>query len=186
MARPRLRVHLPRLVNKSFLERNQKVIGLIGIGSLLAGSAFALLLSGGVFARTYHVTAYFTDAAGIQNGDPVTVAGLKAGTVKGLQIENGRVAMDLAVNKSVELPKDSSADIVIQTLLGKRAVSLVAGHAKAMLASGDTIPVSRTTTPVDITQLNDISVRLMNGSDANALNTVMQEVTDVTSGKRQE
>ena len=52
-------------LQKSFLERNQRLIGLIGILALLAGSAFALLLSGGVFARTYHVTAYFSDAAGI-------------------------------------------------------------------------------------------------------------------------
>src|SRR5947208_4682272 len=123
MARPRLRVHLPRLVNKSFLERNQKVIGLIGIGSLLAGSAFALLLSGGVFARTYHVTAYFSDAAGIQPGDQITVAGLKAGTVKGVRIQGGRVAMDLGVDRGVELPSDSSAAVVIQTLLGKETVS---------------------------------------------------------------
>ncbi len=177
---------MPRLLDKSFLERNQKVIGVLGIGALLAGSAFALLLSGGVFARTYHVTAYFTDAAGIQPGDAVTVAGLKAGTVKGMHIERGQVAVDLAVGKSVDLPRDSSADIVIQTLLGKRAVNLVAGHSKTPLQGGDTIPASRTTTPVDITELNDISVRLMNQSDAQSLNNVLKEVTDVTEGKRQE
>ena len=88
------RFHLARVFEKSFLERNQKLIGAIGIAALLAGSAFALLLTGGVFARTYHVTAYFSDAAGLQSGDPVTVAGLKAGTVKGLDISHGQVAVE--------------------------------------------------------------------------------------------
>jgi phospholipid/cholesterol/gamma-HCH transport system substrate-binding protein len=84
----------------------------------------------------------------------------------------------------VKLSRDSSANIVVETLLGKRAVNLVAGHSKQMLESGDTIPASRTTTPVDITQLNDISVRLMNASDAGALNSFLDEVAKVTSDKK--
>jgi phospholipid/cholesterol/gamma-HCH transport system substrate-binding protein len=169
---------------KSFLERSQRVIGLAGIGFILGGSLFALLLTGGVFARTYRVTAMFSDAAGIQPGDKVTVAGLTAGTVKGLRIEHGHVAVDMAVNKGVTLPADSDASIVIETLLGRRAVSLSAGESQKELADGAVIPVDRTTTPVDITQLNDISVRLMNASDAGALNNFLAEVAKVTSNKK--
>jgi phospholipid/cholesterol/gamma-HCH transport system substrate-binding protein len=173
-----------RLLRKSFLERNQRLIGVIGVFGLLGASMFALLLSGGVFARTYSVKAYFTDAAGVVPGDKVTVAGLDAGTVKGIDLENGLVAVDLGVSSGVELPKDSSATIVIQTLLGKRVVDLKAGQSKALLESGDAIPVERTTTPVDITELNDISVRLLNESDAQAFNKLLDEVSAVTNGER--
>ncbi|TMK84485.1 MAG: MCE family protein, partial [Actinobacteria bacterium] len=120
---------------------------------MLAGSLFALLLTGGVFARTYRVTAVFTDAGGIVPGDKVTVAGLPAGTVKALHIQNGTVAIDLAVNRGVKLPADSRADVVVQTLLGRRAVSLVAGQSDQLLGNDSVIPVGRTTTPVDITEL---------------------------------
>ena len=92
----------------------------------MGGSAFALLLQGGVFASTYGVTAFFSDAAGINPGDEVTVAGLSAGTVKGLSIEHGHVAMDLAVDSGVQLPKDSRAMVKVQTLLGRETVELVA------------------------------------------------------------
>jgi phospholipid/cholesterol/gamma-HCH transport system substrate-binding protein len=173
-----------RFFTKSFLERSQRLIGLAGIGFILGGSAFALLLTGGVFARTYKVTAVFTDAAGIQPGDKVTVAGLPAGTVKALRIEHGQVAIDLAVNKSVSVPADSDAEVVIETLLGRRAISLVAGQSDEELVDGSVIPADRTTTPIDITQLNDISVRLMNESDAAALNDFLAEVTKVTTGKK--
>jgi phospholipid/cholesterol/gamma-HCH transport system substrate-binding protein len=173
-----------RLLRKSFLERNQRLIGVIGVFGLLGASMFALLLSGGVFARTYSVKAYFTDAAGVVPGDKVTVAGLDAGTVKGIDLENGLVAVDLGVSSGVELPKDSSATIVIQTLLGKRVVDLKAGQSKALLESGEAIPVERTTTPVDITELNDISVRLLNESDAQAFNKLLDEVSAVTNGER--
>src|SRR2546430_7061867 len=93
---------------KSFLERNQRVIGLFGVLALVLGSAFALLLSGGIFARTYHVTAMFTDAAGIAPGDKVTVAGLPAGTVKDVRIQDGHVAIDLAVSRSVRSEEHTS------------------------------------------------------------------------------
>ncbi|MFL5798002.1 MAG: MCE family protein [Actinomycetota bacterium] len=177
---------MPKLrgaLRKSSLERNQRVIGLLALALLLGGSAVALLLTGGVFASRYDVTAYFTDAAGIQPGDQVTVAGLPAGVVKGLRIQHGQVAVDLGINSSVDMPRDSTADIVVQTLLGKEAVDLKAGESKARLEDGDTIPVERTTTPVDITQLNDISVRLMNHSDAQALNRLLAEVSQVAAGK---
>ena len=175
-----------RSMERSFLERNQRTIGAIGLGLLLAGTGFALLLTGGVFARTYHVTAVFSDAAGIRPGDKVTVAGLDAGTVKGQRIENGRVVMDLAVSRNVKLPADTRAEIVIQTLLGKRAVNLVAGEGPGRLGEGGVIPADRTRTPVDITDLNDISVRLMDRSDAGALNQLMEEVTKVTEGKQEQ
>ena len=177
---------MPRVrdaLHKSFLERNQRVIGVFAIALLLGGSAMALLLTGGVFAKRYKVTAYFTDAAGIQPNDPVTVAGLDAGVVKGLRIEHGLVAVDLGVNKGVDLPADSRADIVVQTLLGKEAVNLVAGSSTRMLADGATIPPTRTTTPVDIIKLNDISVHLLNQSDAHAFDSFLAEVSKVTAGK---
>jgi ABC-type transporter Mla subunit MlaD len=54
------------------------------------------------------------------------------------------------------------------------------------LKGGSVIPVDRTSTPVDITQLNDISVRLADRSDAGALNELMAEVSKVTEGKKEQ
>src|SRR5439155_5149522 len=129
------------------------------------------------------VTAFFSDAAGISPGDKVTVAGLAAGTVKGVRVQGGEVAMDLAVSRGVSLPADSRAEVVIQTLLGKKVVQLVAGQSAQELRNGSVIPIDRTTTPVDITQLNDISVNLLQHSDAKAFNDFLAEVTKVTAGE---
>lgn len=170
----------------SVLERNQRVIGAIALVLIVGGTAFALLLQGGAFKQTYRVTAYFTDAAGIVEGDNVTVAGLVAGTVKDLSIEGGRVAMELGIEDAVELSADSNAEIRIETLLGRRSVSVIDGESEEMLQDGDVIPMDRTTTPVDITELNDISVRLLEESDADAFEAFLSDVAEITEGKSKE
>jgi phospholipid/cholesterol/gamma-HCH transport system substrate-binding protein len=172
--------------SRSFLERNQRLIGGIGLGLVVAGTVFALLLQGGFFTPSYAVTATFADAAGMRAGDLVTVAGLRAGKVEEVRIEDGRVAIDLAVDDDVRLPADSRAAVVVETLLGRRSVSLVAGQSDRALGDGATIPLERTTTPVDITELNDISVRLLEESDADAFEHFMQGVTSATRGREAE
>ena len=182
-------------LEKSFLERNQRVIGSIALVIIVVGTAVSLLLTGGVFARTYKVTALFRDAAGIQPDDKVRVAGLEAGRVKAVKIQGGIVAVELGVNRGVELTKDARAEVVVETLLGKRSVNLLsdfpqrtlsADGGAELLEDGDTIPVSRTTTPIDIVELNDISVRLAEQSDPVALNEFLKDVAQITTGKQRQ
>ncbi len=182
--------------DKSFLERNTLVIGSIALVIIVVGTAVSLLLTGGVFARTYKINALFRDAAGIQADDKVRVAGLEAGRVKGVEVQGGIVAVELGVNRGVELPKDARAEIIVETLLGKRSVNLVADFAPRSLAQnvgdqellqdGDTIPLNRTTTPIDIVQLNDISVKLAEESDPVALNEFLKDLSQITAGKQRQ
>jgi phospholipid/cholesterol/gamma-HCH transport system substrate-binding protein len=174
---------LAGVLHKSFLERNAVVIGAIGIAAVLGGSAFALLVSGGAFANTYSVSANFTDAAGIRPGDDVTVAGVDAGSVGDVAIEGDHVVVELKINHDVKMPADSQAEIVVETLLGKKSVNLTAGRSSDLLSEGDEIPINSTTTPVEVTDLSDASVTLMERSDAQALNKLMREVTLITKGK---
>ncbi|MFN2545536.1 MAG: MCE family protein [Actinomycetota bacterium] len=183
---PKVQRTLRDRLQKSFLERNTKLIGLIGVAGIVAFTVLALALQGGLLTHRYTVHAVFTDAAGIQTGDRVTVAGLNAGRVNGLQIQGGHVVMDLGVNSDVELTRDTRAQIRIETVLGRRSIDLVNGDQGQPLESGDYIPVTRTQTPIDITDLNDISVRLLNRSDAGALNSLMREVAQITAGKATE
>jgi phospholipid/cholesterol/gamma-HCH transport system substrate-binding protein len=106
--------------------------------------------------------------------------------VDDVRVEGGRVAIELAVEDDVILPLDSRAEVVIETILGRRSVALQAGQDDRPLEDGSEIPLERTTTPVDITELNDISVRLLEGSDAEAFETFMHQVTAATEGREEE
>src|SRR5688572_27385941 len=111
----------------SFLERNQLIIGAIFAVLVLGGSAGALLLSSGFFKNTYTLTASFTDAAGLKPSDDVRVAGIKSGKVDKVQIVEGHVDVTMKIDANVELPVDSRAEIVVETLLGKKTVTFFYG-----------------------------------------------------------
>ena len=174
------------MASLSFLERSPRIMGVFGLIFLVGMVLTALFLQGGIFTPTYQVTGVFSDAAGIQPDDRVTVAGLPAGKVEDLTIEDGAVHILMSVEKGVPLPDDSRAEVIIETLLGRRSVALHTGGSHRMLQDGAVIPISRTTTPVDIIELNDISVDLLERSDADAFDSFLGELATITEGKEQD
>lgn len=171
------------------MERNQMVIGLIFAVLLVIGTVFGIAFDRSWIAGGYNVTAYFSDAAGLQSGDSVLIAGVRSGAVESVELtedgDKGYVKADLRVEEP--MPSDSSAAIILQNFLGKRAIMLRAGDAwDDQLGEGDEIPVERTTTPVDFAELNQESVDLLRGTDVDALRELITSVADVTEGQRDE
>jgi len=139
---------------RPFRERDPLPIGIIGIVAilavvLLAFNANALPFIGG--GDTYH--ADFADAGGLKTGDDVRIAGVKVGKVTSLDLRvDGNqplVRVGFQVSSGTDVGQDTSADIKIKTLLGQKYIALNpqgSGH-----LHGD-IPLSRTTTPLDVTE----------------------------------
>ena len=164
------------------LERNQAVVGAIFCALLLVGTFLAITIDRGVIAGGVTVSALFTDAAGLEAGDSVLVAGVRAGSVQSVEVHGEVARAQLRVE--TEMPSDSRARIILQNFLGKRAVMLEAGGAwDQPLQDGDVIPVGRTSTPVDFPELGDETVRLLRESDVDALQTLITSVADVTEGQ---
>lgn len=170
-------------LHKSFLERNQKLIGFLGVIAVALGTAFSLLLTGGFFRDTYTVRAHFADAAGLRSSDDVQVAGLDAGSIGSVEIADGAVVVELKIDEGIELPRDTNAEIVIETLLGRKAVRLDGGSSGEMLGEGDEIPLASTRTPVELLDVANRSRPLLDRSDPRALQDFMDQITAVTQGK---
>jgi phospholipid/cholesterol/gamma-HCH transport system substrate-binding protein len=135
---------------KPFRERNPFPIGIIGIVAILAllflsFNANALPFIGG--GDTYH--ADFADAAGLKTGDDVRVAGVKVGKVTSLDLVGDMVRVAFQVDSGTDVGADTTADIKIKTLLGQKFIALTPQGSGQL--HGD-IPLTRTTTPLDVTQ----------------------------------
>lgn len=96
---------------------------------------------GGTSAHATRIKALFPNAAGVNVGTDVRVAGLKVGTVAEQKLDPAsyQVEMVLAINPKVKVPSDSSAAITSEGLLGSTYIALLPGGAESALKSGDTI-----------------------------------------------
>ena len=89
----------------------------------------------------YDLTASFRSAEGISVGTDVRLAGVKVGTVTGLDLNHQTFRADVTLNvaDSLEVPEDSSIAISSEGLLGGNFVELVPGGSPFNLEPGSEI-----------------------------------------------
>lgn len=168
---------------KSFTERNPVVIGIVVVVVIVAGTAAALLLNGGFFKDRYTVRAVFVDTAGLRSGDKVRVAGVVSGEVESIEQRGGKVEVALLVDRKVELPRDTSAEIVVETLLGSKYVRLVAGDDWSSTLDGDT-PITETRTPTEVLDLQNVGTPLLEDTDAEAIDDLLGKIDRISAGQK--
>jgi len=120
----------------------ESIIGALVI--FVAGSfLFISYKSGNLAPRVdgYTLRAQFTEIGSLNIGSDVRLSGIKVGTVTTLKLDpiNYSAVVEMSMNDSVKLPKDSSIAIVSDGLLGSKYVAIVPGAEEAMLSSGDLI-----------------------------------------------
>ncbi|HEX2575965.1 MAG TPA: MCE family protein [Aquihabitans sp.] len=168
---------------RSFTERNPLVIGIVVIVVIAVGTASALLLNGGFFKDRYAVKAIFADTAGLRSGDKVRVAGVLSGQVDGIEQRGGKVEVRLLVDDGIELPRDTSAEIVVETLLGSKYVRLVPGGDWSATLDGDSV-ITETRTPTEVLDLQNTGTPLLEDTDAEAIDDLLGKIDRISEGQR--
>jgi phospholipid/cholesterol/gamma-HCH transport system substrate-binding protein len=162
---------------KPLRERNPMVVAvvglvLLGVAVYLAFDANNLPLIGG--GTSY--TAYFAESAGLSPGNEVRVAGVTVGRVTGVSLAGNVVKVTFVV-KNTWVGDASTAAIDIKTILGAKYLALdpVGG---ATQDPAMPIPLSRTTSPYDVTQafnqLGQVFGQLNTAELAKSLETISQ------------
>jgi phospholipid/cholesterol/gamma-HCH transport system substrate-binding protein len=114
----------------------------LGVAAVFILTFRVASLDAGSAGDSYAVTADFENIGGLKPGAAVTMAGVRIGRVRSIEIEpntfEARVTMRIE-NSFNKLPKDSSANIFTAGLLGEQYIGLVPGGEDAALADGDAI-----------------------------------------------
>jgi phospholipid/cholesterol/gamma-HCH transport system substrate-binding protein len=136
---------------KPIAERNPIAVALAGLAILAAVVLLTFFSSSLPFiGGGTGYTAYFAEAAGLTPGNEVRVAGITVGHVTGVSLAGNKVAVTYPV-KATWIGNDSTAAIKIKTLLGDKYLA-VDPLGSAAQNPGQPIPLSRTTSPYDVTQ----------------------------------
>jgi phospholipid/cholesterol/gamma-HCH transport system substrate-binding protein len=106
---------------------------------------YAVAHSGRSVSSGYTLQARFDRVDGLALGSDVRIAGVKVGTVTSEQIDpkTFQAVVSLTVRDDVHLPKDSSAEITSESLLGGKYINLSPGGDEATLKPGQTITITQ-------------------------------------------
>lgn len=112
---------------------------------VLAGAGFffyhAYESSGTTPANGYSLNAKFDRIDGLIEGNDVKLSGVKVGDVSHVTLDPQTylAVVELSLDKTIQLPKDTSAQIVSESLMGGKYIALVPGGDEENLKPGETI-----------------------------------------------
>ena len=164
---------------KPMTERNPLIVGAVG-----AGGVAAVLLGALNFDRLPVVhdatdySAYFADAAGLQPDAPVQVAGLRVGQVASISLDGPRVLVSFDVDDDVRLGDRTEAAIKTKTVLGAKYVEIVP---RGQGTQSGPIPLERTTSPYQLTDVLGDLATTINGLDTDELSASLATLAETFS-----
>lgn len=136
----------------------RKLVVLIAVACLSAGLTTVVIASllNLQTSPTANYQAIFSDASGIQPGDPVRIAGVEVGRVTGVTLEGlTQAKVTFKVASAQRVDNQTDATIHYENLLGQRNLSLAEGSTPTTGpgCGPRCIPVQRTTPALDLSDL---------------------------------
>ncbi|WP_243056415.1 MCE family protein [Nocardioides sp. SR21] len=137
------------------------------------------------FAPKNSYKAVFVDATGVVKGDDVRIAGVKVGTVTGVDIvDRTRARVTFTVDESAAPSKATHAAIRYRNLVGQRYIALTDEIGDTdPLEEGDTIPVTQTSPALDLTVLFNGFKPLFQALSPADINQLSYEIVQVFQGE---
>ena len=113
--------------------------------------AFAVAHSGRTTGSGYSLQARFDHIDGLAVGADVRIAGVKVGTVTNERIDPKTfvAVVSMSVQDNIQLPKDSAASIVSESLLGGKYISLSPGGDDTDLKPDQTITITQSSVSLE-------------------------------------
>lgn len=174
---------------KSFTERRAWLVGIMSI--LVVSLGLYLAFSVNRFKSlkgVYGISAELEDAAGLQSGNEVRVAGVKVGQVTGVELGADSAIVLMEIQDDVRIPSETRLDVKLKTILGQKFVDLrIPGAFLAratqggdptsatdhFLGDGDVIPLDQTSIPYEIYQAATEGTEAIEAIDKDALRNLV-------------
>lgn len=185
-----------------------KLVGFCTAG-VVSGVLVANTLLVPVRGDTESYTVEFTDVEGLTAGNPVTMSGVRVGRVDSIAFADAgggtsKAVVRIEVESSHPVTADVTAAVRYGDMLGARYVALSGPDARPVSATGElpegvtmsaggaetlppgsTIPIDRTTPPVDLTAMMNGFRPLFDALAPDQVNTLTRSFVETFSGQGQ-
>ena len=139
--------------------------------------------------RPYEIKADFTQAAGVRSSSEVTYLGVHYGRVSSVDRRPGGVRISMKIDRSKHIPEGSIARIFRKSAIGEPYIdfqpppSYKAGTPS--IRAHEVIPLARTTTPLEFSDLLRSAGALVSSIDPNAAGSLIHELSLALDGRGQ-
>jgi phospholipid/cholesterol/gamma-HCH transport system substrate-binding protein len=187
---------------RSFRERRPWLVGITSLILLTISVVFAFSLNRFDALRgVYRISADLEDAAGLQPGNEVRVAGVKVGQVTGLELTDDAARVEMEIQSDIRLPTETKLEVKLKTLLGQKFIDLQVPRAFLTAASGgndpsyatdgyieegEVIPKSQTRLPYEIYQAATQGTRTLEQIDKEALRDLITVLSETAGTSKEE
>lgn len=118
----------------------QLITGIFVVIGILAFTYLAITVAGASFVEQpgYSLTARFTSASGLRQGAIIEGAGVRIGTVSGIEFdpESFEAIVEMRINEGVIVQEDAIAAIRTQGIIGEKYIKIVPGGFEELLTDG--------------------------------------------------
>ena len=157
------------------------------VGGLFFFWAATSLVKLDAINQPYTMKAEFTNAVGLLGGSELDYLGVTFGTVSSVERIDGGVRVTMKLDKNKKVPIDSSANIFRKSALGEQYIEFdpPPGYTNGgpYYAKNALIPMSRTTVPLEFSELLRSASRLVSAIPPGALDTLVHEAAIGVNGR---
>ncbi|MFD9942955.1 MlaD family protein [Nonomuraea sp. NPDC059023] len=155
------------------------------LGIVMTIWAFTTIIKLDAIEQPYRVSAEFESSPGLIRGFDVAYLGVRVGRIGDVRLAPGKIVVGLDIEREVRLPKALTAEVRRKSAIGEPYVEL--SPPKTMtgqnLAPGDTIPLRKTSVPLDYKKLFEGVGKLLNAVPPKDAKTITHELAVALEGR---
>ena len=156
------------------------IINTIAFGglSLLLIIVMAFQVLPTVFGSSYPIYAIFTAGGGVASNQEVTYRGVQVGRVGAMTLTEGGVRIELIIESGYKIPSGGTrARVLFKSAVGEQFVDLLPEDDGApFFKAGDSIPIERTSIPIQTEDLLRQLETVLRSVDPDALGSLIHEL----------
>lgn len=162
-----------------------------GVFALMLFWAFNNIVSWDRIEQPYRITGDFEQAAGVRADAEVTYLGVHYGRVSSVERRDDGVRVTMKIDKDKHIPAGSIARVFRKSAIGEPYVDFVPPDTFSrgdtdVIEPGDNVPLSRTTVPLEFSELLRSASALISSIDPEAAGGLLHELSLALEGRGDE
>lgn len=138
--------------------------------------------------RPYTIRGEFAQAAGVKANAEVTYLGVHYGRVSGVERIPEGVSVTMKIDRGKDIPAGSIARVFRKSAIGEPYIDFVPPESydrgdTERIEPGDTVPLSRTTVPLEFSELLRSASALVSSIDPEAAGGLIHELSTALAGR---